>query len=202
MTPVEDSKLNSPEPLGRGFGAWLWRRPQRWFLLGIPAGGLITLLIGVALAGGFVGAMKYTETDAFCTSCHEHQQTLQELKQSVHYSNVFGIQPSCGNCHVPPKLLPGLWRHIRAYKEVWGHLTGKLDTPVKYEAHRLELAQKTWKEFKANDSAECRSCHTASAMAFAKQPEMAADAHSSLATSGMTCIDCHTGVAHTLPAGS
>ena len=55
---------------------------------------------------------------------------------------------------------------------------------------------------KANDSAECRGCHTARAMAFAKQPAMAADAHSSLATSGMTCIDCHRGVAHTLPPGS
>src|SRR5208283_4638846 len=91
--PAEHPKVNSPEPVERGLAASLWRRPQRWFLLGIPAGGLIALLIGVALTGGFVGAMKYTETDAFCTSCHEHQQTLQELKQSVHYSNVFGIQP-------------------------------------------------------------------------------------------------------------
>jgi nitrate/TMAO reductase-like tetraheme cytochrome c subunit len=31
---------------------------------------------------------------------------------------------------------------------------------------------------------------------------MAADAHSSLAKSGKTCIDCHKGVAHTLPEGS
>ncbi|MGO9425375.1 MAG: NapC/NirT family cytochrome c, partial [Steroidobacteraceae bacterium] len=45
-------------------------------------------------------------------------------------------------------------------------------------------------------------CHTPSAMALAKQPAMAADAHSSLAKSGMTCIDCHKGVAHTPPEGS
>jgi cytochrome c-type protein NapC len=92
-------------------------------------------------------------------------------------------------------------RHIAAYKEVWGHLTGKLDTPAKYEMQRPAMAQKIWSELKANDSAECRSCHSPSAMAFAKQPAMAADAHTSMAKSGMTCIDCHTGVAHTLPPG-
>jgi nitrate/TMAO reductase-like tetraheme cytochrome c subunit len=39
-------------------------------------------------------------------------------------------------------------------------------------------------------------------MAFAQQPAEAASAHQSLAKDGMTCIDCHKGVAHTLPQGS
>jgi nitrate/TMAO reductase-like tetraheme cytochrome c subunit len=38
-------------------------------------------------------------------------------------------------------------------------------------------------------------------MAFAKQPPMAASAHQSMAKSGMTCIDCHQGVAHSPPQG-
>jgi cytochrome c-type protein NapC len=199
---IDTSVVDTPQPVKRGIGAWLWRRPQRWFLLGIPVGGLITFLVGIVFTGGFIGGLKMAETDKFCTSCHEMQQPFQELTRSVHYSNEFGIQASCGNCHVPPAFIPGLIRHIQASTEVWGHLTGKLSTPARYEAHRLELAQKIWAELKANDSAECRGCHTASAMAFAKQPAMAADAHSSLATSGMTCIDCHRGVAHTLPPGS
>jgi nitrate/TMAO reductase-like tetraheme cytochrome c subunit len=182
-------------------GAWLWRRPQRWFLLGIPAGGLLAFLVGIGFSGGFVTALRYAETDKFCTSCHEMNTPFQEYTHSVHYSNVYGIQASCGNCHVPPAFLPGLVRHIQAYAEVWGHLQGELDTPAKYEAHRLQLAQKIWAELKANDSAECRSCHTPAAMAFAQQPPEAASAHQSLATSGMTCIDCHRGVAHTLPQG-
>lgn len=196
------SEVSSPPPPHRRLGAWLWRRPRRWFLLGIPLGGLLAFIVGVTLTGGFVGVLKATETDAFCTSCHEMQQPFQELTRSAHGSNVFGIQASCGNCHVPPTLFAGLWRHMRASVEVWGHLRGELDTPAKYEAHRLGLAQKVWAELKANDSAECRSCHTPSAMALKKQPEMAAEAHSSLPQSGMTCIDCHQGVAHTAPAGS
>ncbi len=194
--------MSSPEPAQGGFGAWLWRRPQRWFLLGIPAGGLLAFIIGVGFTGGFVGGIKFAETDAFCTSCHEMKAAYQELTRSPHGSNEFGIQASCGNCHVPPAFLPGLWRHVEAVGEIWGHLRGELNTPAKYEAHRLELAQKIWKELKANDSAECRSCHNAAAMALAKQPAMAASAHESMPKSGATCIDCHQGVAHTLPEGS
>lgn len=200
MAESEKSDVSSPTPQ-RGFGAWLWRRPQRWFLLGIPAGGFIALLVGVVLTGAVFGALKMTETDAFCASCHEMRQPFQELTRSVHGSNEFGVQASCGNCHVPPTLFAGLWRHVKSVTEVWGHMRGELDTPAKYEAHRLALAKEAWAELKANDSAQCRSCHTPSAMDLAKQPPMAADAHSSLAKSGMTCIDCHQGVAHTLPAG-
>jgi nitrate/TMAO reductase-like tetraheme cytochrome c subunit len=130
------------------------------------------------------------------------KQPYQELTRSFHSSNVFGIQATCGDCHIPPKFLPGLWRHVQAYAEVWGHARGELNTPAKYEAHRLQLAQQVWAELKANDSAECRSCHTPAAMDFAKQPAGAASAHQSLAHDGMTCIDCHQGIAHTMPQGS
>jgi nitrate/TMAO reductase-like tetraheme cytochrome c subunit len=198
----ERFEVNSQPPAPRGFGAWLWRRPQRWFLFGIPAGGVIALCVGLGLAGGFAGVLKVTETTAFCTSCHEMSLPFEEFKQSAHFANEFGIRPTCASCHVPPTFFAGVMRHAAAITEVWGHLRGELDTPAKYEARRLALAQKIWKEFKANDSAECRSCHTASAMALTKQPSMAADAHGSMAKSGMTCIDCHTGVAHTLPQGS
>jgi nitrate/TMAO reductase-like tetraheme cytochrome c subunit len=91
---------------------------------------------------------------------------------------------------------------VLACKCVWGHLVREIDTPAKYEAHRLQMAQTVWKELHGNDSAECRSCHSAAAMAFDQQPAAAAAAHSTLTASGMTCIDCHQGIAHTLPAGS
>jgi nitrate/TMAO reductase-like tetraheme cytochrome c subunit len=125
----------------------------------------------------------------------------QELTHSVHFTNVYGIRASCADCHVPPDFVPGLIRHIEASREVAGHLVLELSTPAKFEAHRLELAQSVWKELKGNDSAECRSCHTPAAMAVAQQPAAAASSHESLGTSGLTCIDCHKGVAHTLPVG-
>ena len=195
--------MNSPPRAAEGFAAWLWRRPQRWFLLGIPAGALIALIIGIGITGGFVGVLKLTETDAFCTSCHEMKEPLVELRGTAHGSNVYGIQPRCADCHIPPTFVAGVWRHVKAAGEVWGHLTGKLDTPAKFEAHRLEMAENVWAEFGANDSAQCRSCHNPAIMAFKEQPEAAAEAHSSLVSGGgVTCIDCHKGLAHALPKGS
>jgi cytochrome c-type protein NapC len=197
--------MNSPEPARRGFAAGLWRRPQRWFLLGIPIGGLLAFIVGMGLTGGFFGALQYASTDAFCTSCHEMDTPFQELTHSLHHSNELGIRASCADCHVPPAFLPGLMRHMAASVELWGHLTGELDTRAKYENHRLALAQKVWKELKANDSAECRGCHTPAAMALARSPSTAAISpatmHQSLARS-YTCIDCHKGTAHTLPKGN
>ena len=184
--------------------SWLWRRPRRWYLLGIPLGGALAFLVGIAFTGGFLGTLKQAETTSFCTSCHEMQAPFQELTQSVHYSNELGIRATCGDCHVPPTFWAGLWRHVEASTEVFGHLTGKLSTPEKYEKLRPELAQKIWTELKANDSAECRSCHTQTAMALAKQTPIAAKRHSSeyLAKTHQTCIECHQGVAHKLPQGS
>lgn len=194
--------MSPAEPQRRGIGAWLWRRPQRWFLLGIPAGAIAAFVLGVAVTGGFFGGLQYASTVKFCTSCHEMNEPAQELAHTVHYTNAFGVRAGCADCHVPPAFVPGLIRHIQASREVWGHLMFELDTPAKFEAHRLELAQKVWKELKDNDSAECRSCHTPAAMAFTQQPASAASAHQSLGTSGTTCIDCHKGIAHTLPRGS
>jgi len=193
-------EMTPTEPPRESLAARVWRRPRCCFLLGIPLGGLLAFIIGIGLTGGFLAGLKYAESEAFCTSCHEMNTPFQEYTHSVHYSNEFGIRAGCSNCHVPPTFWAGLVRHAEASVEVWGHLTGKLDTPEKYESHRLELAQKVWNELKANDSAECRSCHTPAAMALVKQPSSAASAHQSLATSGNTCIDCHKGPAHTLPS--
>jgi len=159
-------------------------------------------VVGVAFTGGFFGSLQYASTEKFCVSCHEMNQPFQELSHTVHYVNAVGVRAGCADCHVPPTFGSGLIRHIQASREVLGHLMSELSTPAKYEAHRLELAQKVWKELDGNDSAECRSCHTPAAMAFAQQPAAAVSAHQSLGTSGLTCIDCHKGLAHTLPEGS
>lgn len=198
MSPENSER---PPAARESVGARLWRRPRRWWLLGIPLGGLLAFVVGIAFWASFITGTHYAETNEFCTSCHEMNTAFQEYTQSVHYSNPNGVRATCGDCHVPPTFFAGLMRHAAASKEVWGHLTGKLDTPAKYESLRSEMAQKIWLEFKANDSAECRSCHTAAAMDLASQPKMAARSHASMAKSGDTCIDCHKGVAHKLPEG-
>jgi nitrate/TMAO reductase-like tetraheme cytochrome c subunit len=195
--------LNSPPPKRPGFAAWLWQRPQRWFLLGLPLGGLLAFILGTGIASATLGGLHYTSTESFCTSCHEMTAPFQEYAHSAHYSNAFGVQATCADCHIPPSFVAGLLRHMESgVTDAWGHVRSELNSPTKYEAHRLEMAQAVWKELKADDSAECRSCHTPAAMAFDKQPPTAANEHKSMAKDGTTCIDCHKGLAHMLPQGS
>ena len=52
----------------------------------------------------------------------------------------------------------------------------------------------------ADDSLECRNCHSAIAMDFTKQTNRAAAIHTKyLISKQRTCIDCHKGIAHELP---
>lgn len=196
------SNGNLPEPR-TGFRQWLWKRPNRWYLLGIPIGGILMFVFGIVFSAGVVGpALNFSETLQFCGStCHEMSIPLEQLKHSVHYSNEFGVRAICSDCHVPPGLVPRIMRHLQATGELWAHITGVVDTPAKFEQHKLALAQKVWKELKANNSATCRRCHSFEAMALDKQGHSAAKHHSAeyIAKSGKTCIDCHKGVAHDLP---
>ncbi len=52
-------------------------------------------------------------------------------------------------------------RKIQASKEVWGgKITGGvINTPEKFDKHRLSLAQNEWERMKDTDSRECRNCH-------------------------------------------
>jgi cytochrome c-type protein NapC len=56
-----------------------------------------------------------------------------------------------------------------------------------------------WPQLKANDSLECRNCHSAQPMDISKQAPRAADTYQRFLFTGQTCIDCHKGIAHRLP---
>ena len=96
-------------------------------------------------------------------------------------------------------------RKVQASGELWGKLIGTIDTPEKFEARRLELATHVWDLMKSTDSRECRNCHSFEAMDFeAQRPraweKMEPVVHGTDLSGGTTCIDCHKGIAHKLPA--
>ncbi|WP_084794777.1 NapC/NirT family cytochrome c [Pseudoponticoccus marisrubri] len=180
----------------------LWaamRRPSMHFSLGfLTLGGFIC---GVLFWGGFNTALEVTNTQEFCTGCHEMRDNVYaDLQTTVHYTNASGVRAKCSDCHVPHEWTNKIARKIAASKEVYGWLFGTINTREKFEAHRLEMAQREWARFEANDSLECRNCHSEVAMDFSAQSPRAADSHERLlATGEATCIDCHKGIAHTLP---
>jgi len=181
---------------------WAWRifsRPSTYFGLGfLTLGGFIG---GVAFWGAFNTVLEATNTEQFCTGCHEMRANVyEELTRTVHFSNRSGVRASCPDCHVPHAWTDKIARKMQASKEVWGHLFGTIETRRKFLDTRLELAKHEWARLKANDSLECRNCHSSVAMDFTKQTRRAAEIHGKfLVTGEKTCIDCHKGIAHELP---
>lgn len=180
----------------------LWKR--FWSPAGRYSFGAIFILggfLGVMFWGGFNTYMEYTNTLGFCISCHDMRQTVyEEYKQSTHYKNASGVRAVCSDCHVPKEWTAKLFRKIRATNELFHKVIGSIDTPEKFEAKRMELAETVWKSMKANDSRECRNCHTPESMNFRKQKKRSAKKMQAGFKAGKTCIDCHKGVAHELPA--
>ncbi|HZW23588.1 NapC/NirT family cytochrome c [Noviherbaspirillum sp.] len=175
------------------------RRPSVHLSFGFLTIG--AFVMGILFWGGFNTIMEATNTEKFCTGCHEMRDNVfVELQNTIHYSNRSGVRAVCSDCHVPHNWTDKMARKMAASKEVWGKIFGTIDTREKFEAHRLQLANNEWKRLKANNSLECRNCHQFESMDFTKQSKRAVDAHSTqLARGEKTCIDCHKGIAHTLP---
>ena len=188
-----------------GWWSRLWRKPEKWFLLGIPAGGYLLFLAGVTAWAGFNGALYYSNSEAFCISCHVMKENVYaEYQASVHYTNRTGVRAICSDCHVPKEWGPKMARKIQAtLHEVPHWIMGTIDTPEKFEARRLYLARRVWSDMKESDSRECANCHTLEHMDPDKQARSARSKHTVKRRDerGETCIDCHQGVAHALPEG-
>lgn len=178
-----------------------------WQLLRQPAQiafGLVLafgFVAGIVFWGGFNTGMEASNTEEFCIGCHEMEANVyQEYRETIHYSNRSGVRASCPDCHVPKEWTHKIVRKVQASKELWGKITGIVDTPEKFRAHRLSMAQREWKRMKENDSRECRNCHDYQSMDFTEQGRRAFAQHSTALESGeKTCIDCHKGIAHRLP---
>ena len=170
-----------------------------YFSLGfLTVGGFVA---GIVFWGTFNTGMEFTNTEVFCTGCHEMRENVYaELKRTIHFTNRSGVRAKCSNCHVPHDWTDKMARKMQASKEVWGKIFGTINTREKFLDKRLELAEHEWARMKANNSLECRNCHEFEYMDFTRQSKRAADKHSTVLESGeKTCIDCHKGIAHKLP---
>jgi nitrate/TMAO reductase-like tetraheme cytochrome c subunit len=179
------------------FFRWLFSPSAR---LPVVALLLIGLAVGATSVIGTQVMVHATGSVAFCGSaCHSmHAFTLPEYKESVHFSNRTGVRAGCSDCHIPHSYPAVLFYKAKAgVRDVYFELTGSIDTKEKYEAARWRMANSAWEEFRANNSANCRTCHDP--LAFASQSNRAQRAHKKFFTGESTCIDCHQGVAHKEP---
>jgi cytochrome c-type protein NapC len=168
-------------------------------VLGIAVLGMV---VAVLLVIGGAAGLAWTSTEQFCIGCHEMRDNVYaEYKGTIHDTNRSGVRAVCTDCHVPREPWPLIKAKIAASTEVWGHLTGVIGTKEKFEAHRAQLAHNVWTRMQKNDSHECRNCHVAEKMNSELQSDTARARHAKGKAEGLTCIDCHYGIAHTEPDG-
>jgi len=162
---------------------------------------VIGFVTGVIFWGSFNTALEVTNTESFCLSCHEMRDYVyEEYKNTIHYNNRTGVRATCPDCHVPKEWTYKIVRKIQASNELFHKVLGTIDTPEKFEAKRLQLAQNVWRSMEKTDSRECRNCHDFKAMDYMEQERRSVKQHDKGFEQGMTCIDCHKGIAHSLPA--
>ena len=154
------------------------------------------LILGLCIGLAFVAADTGTSTNAYCTSCHYHEEADALWKQSSHYLNGSGVVTDCVSCHLPPKedgILP--YYKIKATmgaKDIWSKLTRDKD--------EIDWASKRDSEYAAAmiADASCLKCH---ADLF---PEGITDdgisAHlyyeENVEKLGLSCISCHLNAGH------
>jgi cytochrome c-type protein NapC len=199
----DDQRVEGAEFMGDKPGIvvryWrLLRRPSTIAMGLVLAFGFFS---GIVFWGGFNTTLDLTNTEQFCISCHEMKDNVYvEYTTSIHYSNRSGVRATCSDCHVPHEWTDKIVRKVEAIKDIWGTLTGKIDTREKFQAYRLTMAKREWARFRANDSLACRNCHDQSYFNFASQDHRSAYMHEHMLKQGsFTCIDCHKGIAHTIP---
>jgi cytochrome c-type protein NapC len=157
-------------------------------------------VVGILFWGGFNTAMEATNNETFCISCHEMKDNVyQEYKNTIHYSNRTGVRATCPDCHVPKEWTHKMIRKIQASNELLHKALGSIDTREKFEAKRLQLAQNVWASMKKTNSRECRNCHDFESMDYTRQGRRGMAQHIRAKDENLTCIDCHKGIAHSLP---
>jgi len=165
-------------------------------LVAIP----LFIVVGIVLWGGFNWSIELTNREEFCISCHEMKQNVYlEYRKSKHYLNRTGVRATCPDCHVPRDWSHKMMRKISATNELYHWLRGSINTREKFQSKRFQLASHVWANMAETDSRECRNCHDDHSMAYNEQSSMANRVHQLNSDWGMTCIDCHQGIAHELP---
>lgn len=180
----------------------LWRflvKPSsRYSVLAIAVVCVIITLAGVFT---FHESIKFSSTTEFCTSCHSMKENYNEYKTSIHYKNAYGVRAECRDCHIPENNpIAFMKAKLGGVGDIYSEFISKdIDTPAKFEANRLRMAQNVWRMMAETNSATCKSCHSYTAMDHAKQSPAAAAAMTGAAAKNMNCIECHKGIAHQLP---
>jgi len=120
-------------------------------VLGLAGG---VLLLGVLGTVGGVHLVEYSESPAFCTTCHTMAPQKKAFETSPHQD------VSCGECHVNPGVLGFVSAKLAGTRELYSLVTGTYPTPIPPIDHdKLPSTKDT-----------CEKCHPLSQLNKPGQP--------------------------------
>lgn len=140
---------------------------HRWKLL------VALLTVFIAVLGLLYGAISYTSTSSFCSSCHEMAPEHVTFQASAHN------QIKCTQCHIKPGTKNLVFHKVEALKEVYSHIVGPPDPIIQTVPVSDE---------------NCQQCHTKNRLITATGDLIVN--HEGHIDEGIQCITCHNGVAH------
>lgn len=139
----------------------------------------LRLAVGLILAAtAALADVKYTSTPAFCSRCHEMKPEFATWAASAHR------KVACVDCHIEPGLANFVKHKILALNQVRQHLGKSYRLPI-------ELPHPIRNEV-------CLQCHSGN-----REPTPAGDIkipHRQHLEKDISCVVCHSGVAHGLIA--
>src|SRR4051812_6987636 len=90
---------------------------------------LLTFVIGAVMLTAGAAGLAWTNTEAFCTGCHEMKDNVYaEFKGTIHDVNRSGVRAICANCHVPHEPWPLIKRKSQPSPDRGGPLRGVFAT--------------------------------------------------------------------------
>jgi nitrate/TMAO reductase-like tetraheme cytochrome c subunit len=134
---------------------------------------VIALTMFVALLGITYGAISFTSTPTFCSTCHEMAPEHVTFQASAHN------QIKCTQCHIEPGAKNLVVHKVESLKEVFYHIVGAPDPIVQTVAVSNE---------------NCEQCHSRNRLVTATGDIIVN--HKGHIEEGIPCITCHSGVVH------
>ncbi len=170
----------------------------KWMTGTVLVAGAAGLVVGVVIVLAAEQMDHYTNTDAFCTSCHltgEYIAKSEAYLTSPHQTRSGGVRPGCADCHIPKGLVPATWIHVvKGIQDLYGEIRYDYENEDVWKERRPELAFAVRDWMRANDSVTCRSCHEEASIK--PKRKRGQRQHTEAREQGMTCIDCHYNLAH------
>lgn len=135
---------------------------------------LTLLFLVIFFSVGYIG-MEGTSSSSFCSSCHEMKPEYFTWKNSSH------AEVDCVACHTGP-----------GFENLAKEKAGTIEQAIKKQMKLYEAPIRMPKEI---PDAACETCHNINTRSFTPSGDLIIP-HDKHKTEGVSCMQCHSGVAH------